>query len=728
MTARLRAHRRPARGLADPAHRRGARRRARRSTLADRAARRRRRPRTPAAPCRTSRRRRAGDAALAELADRLEPLLVYAWRRHLTAATVARMLADADPRVHGRRRSASSASPTWSTFTALVRRMSERELARGRPALRGARRRRHHRPRRPGHQDGRRRGALRDARRRAGRRHRARPRRGDGRRRRPARRARRHGARAGRSPGSATSSARRSTGPRRLTAVAQARAACSSTTTMAASLAEPLRLRADRAAPADPARRRPGRPRRCCTRAAGRRRVWRAGRHPHRDAPDRPTKETHASAPTRRHRWSPSSRHGEDGAHVAEIVLDRPEAMNAVSTAMARALAAATARRRRRRDRALRGADLAASPKAFCVGADLKERNAFTDADLMRAAAGGARRHTAGSSTCPCRRSPRSTATRSAAASSSRCPATSSSPVRRAVVGLPEVVRRRHPRRRRHPAADPPGRLVAGGADRSSPPAGCPPPRPWRSACVDEVVPAGTARDRALELAPDRSPRTRRSGCGRPSGRCGSAPTSTWPPGWRSRTAAGAATAFSRRPRRGRRGLRRTKRRPAVARRVRSRRSMPLRIEAMTRVLLAEDDPAISEPLARALRREGYDVDVRADGRAALEGARENPDLVRPRPRPAEHRRPRGVPAHPRRGQHGARADPHRPRRRGRHRRRARRRRRRLRHQAVPARRAAGPGPGPAAPQPDRDVAARATWCASTPRAAAPGSRTRSCS
>ena len=48
----------------------------------------------------------------------------------------------------------------------------------------------------------------------------------------------------------------------------------------------------------------------------------------------------------------------------------------------------------------------------------------------------------------------------------------------------------------------------------------------------------------------------------------------------------------------------------------------------MTRVLLAEDDPAISEPLARALRREEYDVDVRADGRAALEGAAENPDLA----------------------------------------------------------------------------------------------------
>jgi len=48
----------------------------------------------------------------------------------------------------------------------------------------------------------------------------------------------------------------------------------------------------------------------------------------------------------------------------------------------------------------------------------------------------------------------------------------------------------------------------------------------------------------------------------------------------------------------------------------------------MTRVLLAEDDPAISEPLARALRREGYEVDVRADGRAALEGAKNNPDMV----------------------------------------------------------------------------------------------------
>jgi len=42
----------------------------------------------------------------------------------------------------------------------------------------------------------------------------------------------------------------------------------------------------------------------------------------------------------------------------------------------------------------------------------------------------------------------------------------------------------------------------------------------------------------------------------------------------------------------------------------------------MTSVLLAEDDPAISEPLARALRREGYEVDVASDGPGTLEAAR----------------------------------------------------------------------------------------------------------
>ena len=48
----------------------------------------------------------------------------------------------------------------------------------------------------------------------------------------------------------------------------------------------------------------------------------------------------------------------------------------------------------------------------------------------------------------------------------------------------------------------------------------------------------------------------------------------------------------------------------------------------MTRVLLAEDDPAIAEPLARALGREGYDVEVRGTGQGALEAAADGVDLV----------------------------------------------------------------------------------------------------
>jgi DNA-binding response OmpR family regulator len=49
----------------------------------------------------------------------------------------------------------------------------------------------------------------------------------------------------------------------------------------------------------------------------------------------------------------------------------------------------------------------------------------------------------------------------------------------------------------------------------------------------------------------------------------------------------------------------------------------------MTRVLLAEDDASISEPLARALRREGYEVEVREDGPTALDaGLQGGVDLV----------------------------------------------------------------------------------------------------
>jgi DNA-binding response OmpR family regulator len=51
-------------------------------------------------------------------------------------------------------------------------------------------------------------------------------------------------------------------------------------------------------------------------------------------------------------------------------------------------------------------------------------------------------------------------------------------------------------------------------------------------------------------------------------------------------------------------------------------------MQDMTRVVLAEDDPAISEPLARALLREGYTVDVAGDGPAALAAAQAGTDLL----------------------------------------------------------------------------------------------------
>src|SRR5262245_2160165 len=72
-------------------------------------------------------------------------------------------------------------------------------------------------------------------------------------------------------------------------------------------------------------------------------------------------------------------RHG----YVAELALDRPKAMNAVSTEMARSVAAACAHLAADRD--VRVTVLTSThERAFCVGADLKERNSFTDADLVR--------------------------------------------------------------------------------------------------------------------------------------------------------------------------------------------------------------------------------------------------------------------------------------------------------------------------------------------------------
>ncbi|MEU8567695.1 enoyl-CoA hydratase-related protein [Streptomyces pathocidini] len=78
--------------------------------------------------------------------------------------------------------------------------------------------------------------------------------------------------------------------------------------------------------------------------------------------------------------WVAVRRHG---AHVAELVLDRPKAMNAVSTAMARSLAGAC--QALSADRSARVAVVTSThERAFCVGADLKERNSFTDAELLR--------------------------------------------------------------------------------------------------------------------------------------------------------------------------------------------------------------------------------------------------------------------------------------------------------------------------------------------------------
>ncbi|MFD7614908.1 enoyl-CoA hydratase/isomerase family protein [Streptomyces sp. NPDC059828] len=72
-----------------------------------------------------------------------------------------------------------------------------------------------------------------------------------------------------------------------------------------------------------------------------------------------------------------------EGGHVAELVLDRPKAMNAVSTDMARSIGAAC--EALAADSSVRVTVLTSSnDRAFCVGADLKERNSFTDAELVR--------------------------------------------------------------------------------------------------------------------------------------------------------------------------------------------------------------------------------------------------------------------------------------------------------------------------------------------------------
>lgn len=68
---------------------------------------------------------------------------------------------------------------------------------------------------------------------------------------------------------------------------------------------------------------------------------------------------------------------------VVELVLDRPKAMNAVSSEMAASIAAACAALAA--DPAISVTVLTSSnDRAFCVGADLKERNSLSDAELGR--------------------------------------------------------------------------------------------------------------------------------------------------------------------------------------------------------------------------------------------------------------------------------------------------------------------------------------------------------
>jgi adenylate cyclase len=84
----------------------------------------------PAEPAGTPDQRHAAQVAssVVDLADRLEPLVAYAWRRHLAAA-VDRLMADAEPEVERQGGVRSVGFADLVSFTRLVRRLSERELA-----------------------------------------------------------------------------------------------------------------------------------------------------------------------------------------------------------------------------------------------------------------------------------------------------------------------------------------------------------------------------------------------------------------------------------------------------------------------------------------------------------------------------------------------------------------------------------------------------------------------
>ena len=72
---------------------------------------------------------RAAAMKLADIADDLEPLLIYAWRRHLSAA-ISRMVSDSEPTMDSSGVVRCVGFADLVSFTRLVRRLSERELAR----------------------------------------------------------------------------------------------------------------------------------------------------------------------------------------------------------------------------------------------------------------------------------------------------------------------------------------------------------------------------------------------------------------------------------------------------------------------------------------------------------------------------------------------------------------------------------------------------------------------
>ena len=75
-------------------------------------------------------------------------------------------------------------------------------------------------------------------------------------------------------------------------------------------------------------------------------------------------------------------RHQARAGEIAEVVLDRPAAMNALDTATLRLLADVFAGLRA--DPGVVAVVLSsANPRAFCVGADLKERAGMSDAQIM---------------------------------------------------------------------------------------------------------------------------------------------------------------------------------------------------------------------------------------------------------------------------------------------------------------------------------------------------------